>query len=71
MIVRSLAERGRAGEAAYDFLGSPGPARFPCIARLAGALFSSLQNSKFFHSLSITLIFNRLYGALNVGKKNK
>ena len=34
------------------------------------ALFSSLQNSKFFHSLSITSIFSRLHGVLNVGKKN-
>jgi hypothetical protein len=30
---------------------------------------SSLSNSKFFHSLSITSIFGRMYGALNVGKK--
>jgi hypothetical protein len=34
-----------------------------------GALFS-LPQSKFFHSLSITLIFNHLHGVLNVGKKN-
>jgi hypothetical protein len=33
------------------------------------ALFSYSQNSKFFHSLSITLIFSRLHGVLNVGKK--
>ena len=40
------------------------------LPKLARALFRSLQNSKFFHSLSITLIFSRLHGALNVGKKN-
>jgi hypothetical protein len=34
-----------------------------------GALFSLPQSSKFFHSLSITSIFNRLNGVLNVGKK--
>jgi hypothetical protein len=34
-----------------------------------GALFSLPQSSKFFHSLSITSIFNRLHGVLNVGKK--
>jgi hypothetical protein len=33
-------------------------------------MFRSPQNSKFFHSLSITSIFSRLYGVLNVGKKN-
>ena len=33
------------------------------------ALFRYPQNSKFFHSLSITSIFSRLHGALNVGKK--
>jgi hypothetical protein len=33
------------------------------------ALFSLPQSSKFFHSLSITSIFNRLHGVLNVGKK--
>jgi hypothetical protein len=33
-------------------------------------VFSSLQNSKFLHSLSITSIFRRMYGALNVGKRN-
>ena len=33
------------------------------------ALFRLLPNSKFFHSLSITSIFSRLHGALNVGKK--
>jgi hypothetical protein len=32
-------------------------------------LFSSPQNSKFFHSLSIKSIFSRLYEVLNVGKK--
>jgi hypothetical protein len=30
-----------------------------------------LPNSKFFHSLSITSIFGRMYGALNVDKINK
>jgi hypothetical protein len=34
------------------------------------AWFSLPQSSKFFHSLSITSIFNRLHGVLNVGKKN-
>jgi hypothetical protein len=38
-------------------------------ACLTGALFSLPQSSKFFHSLSITSIFNRLHGVLNVGKK--
>ena len=33
------------------------------------ALFRSPPNSKFFHSLSITLIFRRMHGALNVYKK--
>ena len=33
------------------------------------ALFRLPQNSKFFHSLSITLIFGRIHGALNVDKK--
>ena len=33
------------------------------------ALFRLSQNFKFFRSLSITLIFKRIYGALNVGKK--
>jgi hypothetical protein len=33
-------------------------------------MFRSPQNSKFFHSLSITSIFSRLHGVLNVGKKN-
>ena len=33
------------------------------------ALFRYPQNSKFFHSLSITSIFSRLHEALNVGKK--
>ena len=28
------------------------------------------QSSKFFHSLSITLIFGRMYGALNIDKKS-
>jgi hypothetical protein len=37
---------------------------------LFNALFSLPQSSKFFHSLSITSIFNRLHGVLNVGKKN-
>jgi hypothetical protein len=32
-------------------------------------MFRSPQNSKFFHSLSITSIFSRLHGVLNVGKK--
>jgi hypothetical protein len=32
-------------------------------------LFRCHPNSKFFYSLFITLIFNRLYGVLNVGKK--
>ena len=27
-------------------------------------------NSKFFHSFSIISIFSRLYGVLNIGKKN-
>jgi hypothetical protein len=31
--------------------------------------FSLSQNSKFFHSLSITSIFSRLHRVLNVGKK--
>jgi hypothetical protein len=35
----------------------------------ASALFSLPQSSKFFHSLSITSIFNCLHGVLNVGKK--
>ena len=35
----------------------------------AQALFRSPPNSKFFHSLSITSIFSRLHGVLNVGKK--
>ena len=34
------------------------------------ALFRCIPNSKFFHSLSITSIFSRLHGVLNVGKKN-
>ena len=34
------------------------------------ALFRYPQNSKFFHSLSITSIFGRMHEALNVGKKN-
>ena len=33
------------------------------------ALFRSPPNSKFFYSLSITLIFSCLHGVLNVGKK--
>jgi hypothetical protein len=33
-------------------------------------MFRSPQNSKFFHSLSIILIFSRLHGVLNIGKKN-
>jgi hypothetical protein len=33
-------------------------------------LFRWHQNSKFFHSLSITSICNCLHGVLNVGKKN-
>jgi hypothetical protein len=33
-------------------------------------LFRWHQNSKFFHSLSVTSIFNCLHGVLNVGKKN-
>jgi hypothetical protein len=33
------------------------------------ALFTLPQSSKFFHSLSITSVFNRLHGVLNVGKK--
>jgi hypothetical protein len=36
----------------------------------SGPMFRSPQNSKFFHSLSITSIFSRLHGVLNVGKKN-
>jgi hypothetical protein len=32
-------------------------------------LFTSLPNSKFLHSLSITLIFRHMHGAFNVGKK--
>jgi hypothetical protein len=39
------------------------------IAPETRALFSYPQNSKFFHSLSITSIFSRLHGVLNVGKK--
>jgi hypothetical protein len=31
--------------------------------------FSSLLNSKFFYSLSITSISERIHGTLNVGKK--
>jgi hypothetical protein len=37
----------------------------------AKALFSFLPNSKFFHSLSVTSIFGRMHGALNIGKINK
>ena len=33
------------------------------------ALFRLSQNFKFFHSLSMTSIFGRMYGALNIGKK--
>jgi len=33
------------------------------------ALFRWPQNSKFFHSLSITLIFGHMHRALNIGKK--
>ena len=36
---------------------------------ISRALFRSHQSSKFFHSLSITSIFSRLHGVLNVGKK--
>ena len=35
----------------------------------AKALFRLPQSSKFFHSLSITSNFERMHGALNVGKK--
>ena len=35
----------------------------------AWALFRLSQNFKFFYSLSITSIFGRMHGALNVGKK--
>ena len=41
---------------------------FPWI--VAEALFRLPQSSKFFHSLSITSIFGRMHGALNVGKKS-
>jgi hypothetical protein len=34
-----------------------------------GVFVSLPQSSKFFHSLSITSIFDRLHGVLNVGKK--
>jgi hypothetical protein len=33
-------------------------------------LFTSPPNSKFLHSLSITSIFRRMYGVLNVDKRN-
>jgi hypothetical protein len=39
------------------------------IRKQTNASFSLPQSSKFFHSLSITSIFNRLHGVLNVGKK--
>jgi hypothetical protein len=39
------------------------------LAAKVTALFSLPQSSKFFHSLSITSIFNRLHEVLNVGKK--
>jgi hypothetical protein len=38
-------------------------------SRVIEALFSSPQNSKFFHSLFITSIFSYLHRVLNVGKK--
>ena len=37
---------------------------------ISQALFRLPQNSKFFRSLSVTSIFGRMHGALNVGKKN-
>jgi hypothetical protein len=52
------------------------PGEFGNVQSLGGrassrtsALFSLPQSSKFFYSLSITSIFNRLHGVLNVGKK--
>jgi hypothetical protein len=39
------------------------------VSFFISALFSLPQSSKFFHSLSITSIFNRLHGVLNVAKK--
>jgi hypothetical protein len=38
-------------------------------ASWAQAWFSFLPNSKFFHSLSITSIFERMHEALNADKK--
>ena len=40
-----------------------------CHKVMARALFRYPQNFKFFHYLSITLIFSRLHVVLNVGKK--
>jgi hypothetical protein len=39
-------------------------------ARTTMAPFRSLPNSKFLHSLSITLILEHMHGAVNVCKKN-
>jgi hypothetical protein len=41
----------------------------PLFVQRTHALFSLPQSFKFFHSFSITSIFNRLHGVLNVGKK--
>jgi hypothetical protein len=39
------------------------------VAIVTQDLFTYLPNSKFLHSLSVTLIFRRMHEALNVGKK--
>jgi hypothetical protein len=57
---------GCADESTQSF---PAPAVYICKSTAIYALFSLPQSSKFFHSLSITSIFNRLYGVLNIGKK--
>ena len=44
-------------------------ARIIVLRSMFRALFRYPQNSKFFHFLSITSIFNHFHGALNVGKK--
>jgi hypothetical protein len=36
---------------------------------MAWACLDAIQIPKFFHSLSITSIFSRLHGVLNIGKK--
>ena len=78
-------ERGRGWHCQFEDSSSrplAAPSIFPCQGTWqsigiradhawaeAEALFRFHQNSKFFHSLSITSIFSRLYGVLNVGKK--